>query len=254
MDVHRGLRLREIADAGEAARRALEGAGLDFCCEGSRTLGDACDAAGVPVAKIQAQLAAVEGGAARDGSPRELSAVLDRVLGDCHPRTKRLLDEAIAAAMSLAATEPRGRPLAEALGALASHVSRQMREEEETLYARVRALADARMGRGPYPLPPFRTIHEQWDHVWDEHRRVHDRIRLVRARLGLLDDPQAREVRARTEAALSSLTEQMHLENNELLPRARDLEPNGYFAPPESSAVAFPGLREMDDHLAGSRR
>ncbi|MGO8991798.1 MAG: hypothetical protein ACLQVI_00610, partial [Polyangiaceae bacterium] len=88
-----------------------------------------------------------------------------------------------------------------------THVSKQMREEEETLYVRIRSLADARMGRGPYPAPPFRTVHEHGDRLREGHRRTHDHIRQVRQQLALLGEAAMGDVRARVEEALGSLTE-----------------------------------------------
>ena len=231
MNVQRGSRLRDIANAGEDARRALERAGLDYCCEGSRTLGEACAAAGVEVELLEAELRRVDCAAPQDWSPSGISAVLDCVLAVCHPRTKRLLADARSVVASLAVREPRARILAEALDALDEVVSKQMCEEEECLFARVRALAEARMGRGPYPPPPFRTIHEHGDRLREGHKHTHARIRRVSEYLAQLGGAaDADVVRERVQAALSALTEQMHFENNELIPRASDLEPNGYAA------------------------
>ncbi len=227
MNIDRKSRLRDIANAGTAARRVLDHADLDYCCEGGWTLGEACDASSVDLVSIESELRAVAP-EIDAWEEREISAVLDSVLTKCHPRTRRLLSEATAAAVALCATNVRARPLADALGTLGLHVLKQMHEEEESLFARVRALADARMGRGPYPAPPFRTIGEHGDRLRKGHRRTHDYIRLVRTLLGNLDGVGGEELTRRIEAALSSLTEQMHLENNELLPRARDLEPSEF--------------------------
>jgi regulator of cell morphogenesis and NO signaling len=226
MHIQPEMQLQEIASSCHAARRALEGAGLDYCCDGSHTLAEACAAAGVELGRLEAQLRDVEAGAEGDQAQRELAAVLESILVELHPRARRLLAEAAEGASAFAEKQPHTRPLAEAVIALASRATHQMREED-TLYSRVRALADARMGLGPYPTPPFRTIHEHGDELRDGHRRTHDRIRLVRAHLAAFDGPGTEDVRGRVDAALTALVEQMHVENNELLPRARELEPNG---------------------------
>ena len=228
MNIDRETRLRDAANAGTIARRVLERAGLDYCCEGERTVAEACAASRIDVGPIEAELRALGSDEERARSERDLSAVLDSVLVECHPRTKRLLADAAAAAVNLCSTVPSARPLAEAIRALMAHASKQMREEEETLFMRVRLLADARMGRGPFPPPPFRTIHEHGERLREGHRRAHEYMRKVRALTQALKGPGVGEVSLKVETALSSLAEQMHLENNELIPRALDLEPNGH--------------------------
>ena len=148
-----GTRLRDIANAGEDARRALERAGLDYCCEGRRTLGEACAAAGIEVELLEAELRRVNSAAPQDWSPSGISAVLDcvlDVLSSTHQAPPGGRKERGRVARCAG---PSVRVLAEALDALDEVVSKQMCEEEECLFARVRALAEARMGHRPYPAP-----------------------------------------------------------------------------------------------------
>jgi regulator of cell morphogenesis and NO signaling len=227
MNTYREARLSDIANASEEARKVLDQFGLDFCCAGEQSLGDACNKAGVDLAMLEAKLHDAHGGQGRDWRHEGITPLLDTVLSGCHPLTTRLLAEARALAKALMKIDPRTRAFADAVEALSTHALAQMHEEEEPLFARVRALANARKGRGPYPEPPFRTIHEHEERVRRGHARTHELLRRARTLGRSLEGRAGEDAQRRLEAAGVALMEQMHLENNELLPRARALEPNG---------------------------
>jgi regulator of cell morphogenesis and NO signaling len=226
MQIHEDTLLREIANTGQAARRLLERSGLDFCCHGDRTLGDACKQAGVDRTAVEDALRTLPPPAGDDWAHTEVAALVDHVLGDCHPETERRLAALEALANGL--TPEGASELRQAVVELASATRAQMREEEERYFVRVRALADARKGRGPFPSPPFRTIHEHEKDLRARHADIYERFRRARALSAALRGPGAALVRNAVGALGVALLEQLHLENNLLLPLARDLEPNGH--------------------------
>ncbi len=225
MDIRLTTALKDIANAGEAARLLLDRCGLDFCCEGDRSLGDACAHAGLRVAPLEAELRTLPSTAARDWAHEGISTLLDHVLGVCHPETSRRLAELEAAARAV--RDERAPDFQAAVDQLVAHAREQMSEEEGHYFVRVRALADARKARGPFPPPPFRTIHEHERDLREGHAETHAELRRVQVLAAALEGPGAAEARGAVDAVGRALPEQMHLENNELLPRARDLEPNG---------------------------
>ena len=96
--------------------------------------------------------------------------------------------------------------------------------DDEVLFRHVRALADARSGRGPFPPPPLSTIRAQAQRLREAHAHLHDQLRHVRA-LARSPEIDTIPIRRAIDHLAHALVEQMHLVNNELLPRARDLEP-----------------------------
>ena len=52
-------RLGDLVTANSAAARVLERHGLDYCCHGGRTLGDACATAGIETTVVTAELSAL---------------------------------------------------------------------------------------------------------------------------------------------------------------------------------------------------
>jgi len=219
--------LREIANAGDAARQLLNHSGLDFCCHGERSLRDACESAGVDEATVERALQTLPPEKGRDWQHEGVSALLDHVLGKCHPETRRRLAHLQAVAKGLATGDASARAFCDAVDPFVAQATAQMNDEETRYFAHARALADARKGRGPFPTTPLRTIHDHERELREGHARKHEHLRRVRALAEALRGPGAEEVRRAVDAAGGALEEQMHLENNELLPRARDLEPNG---------------------------
>ena len=220
--------LREIANAGDAARQILDRSGIDFCCEGHRSLREACAHAGVDVGVLERALQTLPPAEAHDWPHEGISALLDHIVTQCHSDTRKRLAEARAAANKLTPRDASVRNLCEAVDALVAQTSAQMKDDETRYLAHARALANARKGRGPFPPTPLRTIHDHERQLREGHARTHAQLRRVRALVGAIHGQGADEARRAIDAATGALEEQMHLENNELLPRARDLEPNGY--------------------------
>jgi regulator of cell morphogenesis and NO signaling len=223
--------LREIANAGDAARQLLDRAGLDFCCDGERSLRDACESAGVDEAALERALRALPPGKGRDWHHEGVSALLDHILGRCHPETRTRLANLQSVANGLMPRGPSANAFREAVDQFVTHATAQMNDEETRYFAHARALADARKGRGPFPATPLRTIHDHERELREGHARRHKNLRRVRALADAIQGQGAEDARRAIDAACGALEEQMHLENNELLPRARDLEPNGHVVP-----------------------
>ena len=211
VDPHR--RIKEIASASEAAERVLESCGVDYCCKGDVSLLEACAGAGLNARDVEKRLRELP-----DPKPHhweDTVELVDHVIGVCHPRTH----EALARARAVA----HGTAVHRTLDDLATLATAQMKEEA-SLFRHVRALATARAARGPFPDPPFTTIRTHGRKLRERHAKMHDLLRqaCALARAPSVDSPPLRHAMAALEHALVA---QMHLENNELLPRARALEP-----------------------------
>jgi regulator of cell morphogenesis and NO signaling len=210
MLIHANKRVKEIASAGESARVLLEHSGVDFCCEGNASLREACARAGADAADLERRLSVLP------EAPRtcELAELVDHIVTSVHPRTRTALVEARAESAKLGLGA-----LGSALTELARVADERMREDEQVL-RHVRALAEARAGRGPFPDGPFTTVHTTEHRIREGHARLHDALRKVRhlAHESAVPLPAIDELK-------SALVDQMHIVNNELLPYARDLEP-----------------------------
>jgi regulator of cell morphogenesis and NO signaling len=226
MTSHADMLLRDLANTGESVRRALERAGLDYCCKGGETLRRACECAGLDVSTVEKELGAGEVKPVSDWATRGVTALIDHIVGEVHPRTKQVLDELVAGRAALSDHDAPAREMREAVGLLVAHAQLQMSEDENVIFARARALAAARKGRGPYPAA-LRSMHDHRARLLEGHATTHEHLRRLRALAARLTGPGSEQVRARVDAVARAMTEQIHLENNELIPRVLDLEPNG---------------------------
>jgi iron-sulfur cluster repair protein YtfE (RIC family) len=210
-------RVKDIASASEEAERVLETCGVDFCCRGEASLDEACAVAGVNPLEVERQLRDLpDAGPARQWD--DVADLVDDVVGSGHPDTRA----AIARVRDAAAMTQSG-DLDAALDQLEALSSEQMRAEG-ALFQRVRALADARSARGPFPEPPFTTIHVHGARIREGHGRIHDQLRHVRA-IAHAPGVDSLPLRRALEGLVHAMVSHMHLVNNELLPRAQALEP-----------------------------
>jgi len=209
-------RVKDIASASEAAERVLESCGVDFCCKGDSTLREACAQAGVNEHEVERRLRELPDATGERWD--DVGDLVDVILGVGHERTRHAVAEVRAAA-------PRGRhaELDRALDELFALSGEQM-HLEQSLFHHVRALARARAGRGPFPAPPFSTMHVHGKRLHEGHKRIHQKLRRVHT-LASAPGVDSPAIRRAVDALTHAMVRHMHLVNNELLPRARALEP-----------------------------
>jgi len=214
MHIDHRRHVKDIASANEAAKALLESCGVDFCCKGEASLREACISAAVDPKEVERRLRDLPD--APSMAWDDVTTLVDHVVEACHPATRDAIHHALSVAGHGA--------LASAIESLKRAAFERMRDDE-ALFRHVRALADARSGRGPFPNPPLSTVSAQIQRLRAAHARLHDELRRVRT---IAESSQADTVAARhaIDQLAHALVEQMHLVQNELLPRARDLEPH----------------------------
>jgi regulator of cell morphogenesis and NO signaling len=213
MHIDHRRHVKDIASASDAAKSVLESCGVDFCCKGEASLREACLNAAVDPAEVEQKLRALPDAPTHVWD--DVSSLVEHVVDTCHPATR----DAIKHARSVAGHGA----LADALDVLERSTLARM-YDDEVLFRHVRSLADARAGRGPFPPAPFATVRSQGQRLRDAHVRLHDDLRRVRA-IARSPEVDTVPVRRAIEHLAHALVEQMHLVNNELIPRAKALEP-----------------------------
>jgi regulator of cell morphogenesis and NO signaling len=214
-------RVKDIASLSEEAEHLLESWGVDFCCKGDESLREACAKAGINPVEVERRLRELP-----DAVPHmwdDVADLVDYVLGSCYPRTRDALERAREVVREARAPGDARYALAAALDELASLSDAQMKAEED-LFGQVRALAEARSARGPFPAPPFTTVRDHEQPLRERHERIHDQLRRVHA-LARAPEIDSIPLRRAVDALVHATVAQMHLVDNELVPRARSLEP-----------------------------
>jgi|SRR5579883_747869 len=231
MHIDKSTPVGRIALASQAALDALERLGIDYACSGHCSLERACSAAGVDVAvALPALTDAVAHPAAagdRDYRYASLTELLDYIVNDLHAATRAALAHTAELLSRCAASGTPVQELRALLDGLSCTTSANMQREEAAIFTRVRELAAARYGKGPWPDPSRGALRPHVESLKEGHERARELAHELRVTADALlgDAPDQAALRDAVHALERGLHVQMHLENNVLAPRAMSLEP-----------------------------
>jgi regulator of cell morphogenesis and NO signaling len=210
--------LAKLATRFPAASRVFMRYGLDFCCQGKRSLDEACASAGLDPAKVAGEIRAENGtgdGAGWDDRP--LSELVEHIIGIYHAGLRMELPRLEAMAAKVLAVHGEKDPerltaLRDLVADITNDMFGHMEKEERILFPWILN------GQGRNAGAPIRVM-----------RMEHDRHAEHLARLAELTDhfnPPAgacttwRALWLGLRELDADLREHIHLENNVLFPRA----------------------------------
>ncbi|MDD3763427.1 MAG: iron-sulfur cluster repair protein YtfE [Nevskiales bacterium] len=208
------MALGEIAAQLPGSTAVLRSYKLDFCCGGGKTLAEAAAERTLPLARIEAELDALDAGAATD-YPDQPLRLIDHILQRYHEVHRRELPELIRLATRVEARHkdhpqvPLG--LAALLREMADELESHMQKEEQVLFPLMRAGGAPMIG---HPIAQMRHEH-------DEHG---ERLRAIEALTGTLTAPADAcptwlALTAGLRKLVDDLMTHIHLENNVLFPQ-----------------------------------
>ena len=215
--------LADIVTETPAAARVLEGFGLDYCCQGGRTLDVACSEAGIVPDVVEAKLADLEPGVDIGWTTLTLPALADHIVETHH----RYLHEELPlldalAAKVLAAHGERHPELAQVrrlVAALRADLEPHLLKEERVLFPAIHALAG---GRTEFP---FGSIANPIRMMVLEHDQAGELLAQLRAATGAYTVPSDgcasfRSLYDRLAALEEDTHVHIHKENHVLFPDA----------------------------------
>lgn len=139
-DITQASTLGEVVAARPQSARVFESLGLDYCCGGRQTLGEACRAKGLGLESVVAQLEAamVEKTEERDWTGASMTELADHIEQRHHeylrtelPRLTGMLEKVLAAH---GARHPELEPLREVFTGFCGELSDHMLKEERVLF------------------------------------------------------------------------------------------------------------------------
>ncbi len=206
--------------------------GIDFCCGGSRTVGAACEQAGVQVENLEEALAGADRKARDWPDPRGWDAAfLANYIVEVHHRYVRetlpvLVQFAHKVARVHGDRQPELHRIRDLVEELAVEMDLHMADEEQNVFPRIAALVasqkDGNSASGGELHDPIAALEHDHDHAGDLMRQLRE-----------LSDGYAPPVMAcatyrATYAKLSELEDDLHrhvhLENDVLLPQVLALD------------------------------
>ena len=170
--------LGDLVTANSAVARVLERHGLDYCCNGARTLGDTCTRAGIDVAAVTADLDALDMADDASWSSLEAPALAEHIVASHHRYLWEELPLLDALAAKVDAAHGRRHPelakVRRLVADLRAELEPHLLKEERVLFPAIAALAE---GKSEFP---FGSVAQPIHMMVIEHDRAGDLLALLR--------------------------------------------------------------------------
>lgn len=207
---------------------------IDYCCNGGRSLAQACAEQGLPVEELVAELERESSGeSAQDWTRTPLDELSKHILERHHSYLRSTLPSAAVKLEKVVAAHSERHPelnqLQRVFAYLANELNSHMGKEEMVLFPYIAVMERAEQERVPVPPAPGGSVRNpirMMEHEHDDAGRALSRIR----ELTHDHEPPAdacntfRALYAQLAELEQDLHTHIHLENNILFPRAADLE------------------------------
>ncbi len=227
----------ELAAELPGATREFEKLGIDYCCGGSRSLGEACEQANISVdealARLETGLAASNSHEQRNWKNEPLAELIAHINSTHHvfvreesPRIEKLTAKVVSVH---GRNHPELLQVQEAFGNLANELSVHLMKEEQVLFPYITMMEGAAAANEPAPPAMFGTVMNPVRMMMQEHDGAGDMLKKLRAITHdyMLPADACISYKTLYEALKefeADLHQHIHLENNILFPRAVALE------------------------------
>jgi len=227
----------EIAAELPNATREFEKLGIDYCCGGTRTLGEACADANITVdealERLQKSMATAAADNAQDWQHQPLAELITHITSTHHVFVRQECPRIQALTAKVVGVHGKNHPellqVQETFGALAEELSVHLMKEEQVLFPYVIRLEESFVAGEPAPPAMFGTVVNPVRMMMQEHDSAGDALRTLRAVTKDYSAPEDACISYRTlyeafKEFEADLHQHIHLENNILFPRAVAME------------------------------
>ena len=226
--------VRDLVLESPAAARVFESLGIDYCCGGQQTLAQACQAAAVPVAEVEASLSAAPAAQdATDWRTAPLAGLIAHIRNTHHRYVRSEIARLTPLFEKVVSVHGKNHPELLAMRGsfipLAQELTTHLMKEEAILFPYIVRLEEAAVEKAPVVPPPFGTVRNPVAMMVHEHDDAGEALRALRhASQGYAPPPDAclsfQTLYQALAAFEADLHQHIHLENNILFPRAIQLE------------------------------
>ena len=210
--------------------------GIDFCCQGNRTINEACQKKNIDSKSVVNDLDAIiqaQGENATDYKSWPLDLLADYIEKKHHryvvEKTAEILPYLDKICRVHGDRHPELFEINEHFNKTAGELAMHMKKEELILFPFVRKLAQAKQEGSNVVAPPFGTVQNPIEAMMQEHTNEGDRFRKIEELSNNYTPPQdACNTYGVTLGLLKEFEQDLHLhihlENNILFPKAIELE------------------------------
>ena len=227
----------EIAAEVPGTTREFEKLGIDYCCGGNRTLGEACAQANISVedalARLEKSLAEAPTGDSKDWQNQPLSDLIGHITSTHHVFVREECPRIEALAAKVVGVHGKNHPellQAQAIfSALAEELRVHLMKEEQVLFPYVLLMEESTLAGEPAPPAMFGTVMNPVRMMMQEHDGAGEALRSLRSGTNDYKAPEDACISYRTlyqalQGFEADLHQHIHLENNILFPRAVAME------------------------------
>lgn len=209
--------------------------GIDYCCGGQISVGQACAEKGLDPAALMDEVAqaAAQGGPVAAYNQWGLDFLADYIVNQHHAYTKTMIPRLAAMMEAVIAAHAESHPELYAIDASWQAVSGElimhMQKEELMLFPYIKRLVRSSQEGGPLPRPKFGSAAELIELMEDEHQSTGDQLAAIEQGSGGFTPPEDacptfQALYRYLEEFQAQTKEHVHLENNILFPKAIALE------------------------------
>ncbi len=227
----------EIAVENPNAAREFEKLGIDYCCGGSRTLGEACAAAKVSVEealqRLQNSMTTSQPRGIETWQNQPLADLIEHITSTHHVFVREECPRIQALSAKVVSVHGKNHPellqVQEIFSALAEELSVHLMKEEQVLFPYVLRMEESVLAGEPVPPAMFGTVVNPVRMMMQEHDGAGDALRSLRAVTRNYAVPEDACISYNTlynalQGFEANLHQHIHLENNILFPRAVAME------------------------------
>jgi regulator of cell morphogenesis and NO signaling len=227
----------EIAAEMPNATREFEKLGIDYCCGGSRTLGEACAEAKISVdetlERLQKSMVARPSPDGQNWQDRPLADLIAHIKSTHHVFVREECPRIEALAAKVVSVHGKNHPellqVQETFAALAEELRVHMMKEEQILFPYMFRMEESVLAGEPAPPAMFGTVVNPVRMMMQEHDGAGNALRSLRSVTNNYTVPQDACISYRTlydalRGFEADLHQHIHLENNILFPRAVAIE------------------------------
>jgi regulator of cell morphogenesis and NO signaling len=230
--------VRELALESGTATRVFEKLGIDYCCGGNKSLGDACRASNLSVEQVIDSLEMAEEAAHaarkdRDWPIEPLADLIAHIENTHHKYTRDEMARLVPLLDKVCSVHGKNHPELQQVRAsfqkLVEELTTHMMKEERVLFPYIVRMEEAVIQKEPVLPPPFGSVQNPVTMMEHEHDSAGDALRSLRqASCGYTAPGDACISYQTLYKALADfeadLHQHIHLENNILFPRAIAME------------------------------
>ncbi len=227
----------EIAADVPNATREFEKLGIDYCCGGKRTLGEACAEANISIdealARLEKSQASPPSKDGKDWQSQLLADLIGHITSTHHVFVREESPRIEALSAKVVGVHGKNHPellqVQQVFSALAEELRVHLLKEEQILFPFLMRMEEGVLSGEPVPPAMFGTVVNPIRMMMQEHDGAGDALRSLRSLTNDYKVPEDACISYRTlyqalQGFESDLHQHIHLENNILFPRAVAME------------------------------